>query len=229
MRRIRERLARAGGPDAGISLAELLVSMMITALLLTMTAGFMVSAYRANAVASAVDGTTREASTAMTEITRSLRAAGEYKPASAATEQPAFVVAGPTSMTLYAYINLQAAVEAPVRVQFSVVRGVLTETRWVGQKSSPTANTYSFPTQATSTTRLTSSVITAAPAPAVFTYLDESRQVIPFGSTGEVAAKETIAYVTVNLLVGPSATSTSSTLLTNTVSLTNLALWRETP
>ena len=63
--------------DAGVSLAELLVAMMVFAILIAITGGFMVSASRASSQTKSIDSATRVATNGMTAVTRTLRAATE--------------------------------------------------------------------------------------------------------------------------------------------------------
>lgn len=229
MRRLRQRLTPERS-DAGISLAELLVSMMVFSVLLAITGGFIVSASRASAVNQGIDASTRSAGTAMAELTRVLRAASEYKAPGVAVEQPAFVRAGRTSMTLYAYINMEAALEKPMRVDFTVTGGSLVETKWAGLPTASGSTVYTFPTVPTGSVTLTDRVVFSDPrSAAAFTYLDAARKVLAVDGNGFVLDPAAIAHVRVDLQVGSRAGATDATILTNTVALTNTGLTKGTP
>lgn len=199
--------------DAGVSLAELLVAMMVFAVLLSLTGGFMISAYRSNQTNDSVDRSTRSAATAMREMTRMIRAASDYKTTGGASAS-AFVSTGADELTLVAYVNLKDSLEKPVRVQFRVEGTKLVERRWAGRQSTTDSTLFTFP-------ELTSTVVVAEPVlpvasggPVLFSYLRADRT--PAG-----ADPTTIGAVRVQLQVGTSSDGGDSTLLVNTVGVNN--------
>lgn len=210
------RLVRPSG-DAGVSLAELLVAMMVLGLLLTMTGGFVVSAYRANATNTAVDRTTRQASTAMAQMARMVRAASTYDPPGGGAAQAPFVTTTADEVTLYAYVNLEDALEKPVKVQFKVEGTKLVERRWASSPSANNPDLYVFSPTVTSTTVLTDALLPVAQrGPVLFTYLKADR-------TTSATSVADVAAVRIDLQVGTGADLARSTFLTNTVGVTNVA------
>ncbi|WP_191330301.1 type II secretion system protein J [Frigoribacterium sp. ACAM 257] len=215
IRVVRRRLGleRPGAGDAGVSLAELLVAMMVFAVLLSLTGGFMISAYRANQTNNSVDRTTRTASTALLQMTRMIRAASDFK-TTGGVSSSAFVTMGSSDVTLVSYVNLADALEKPVKVQYVVEGTKLVERRWAGLQSVNDATLYTFPTL-TSTVTLAEPVLApAAGGPALFSYFQADRTTVAADPTA-------IGAVRVQLQIGTSSRGSDSTLLVNTVGINN--------
>jgi type II secretory pathway component PulJ len=209
--------------ERGISIAELLVAVTLFALLLTMTSGFMVSAYRAAASSRAIDTATRQATNGMTEMSRMIRAASEYQRVSGAAAEPAIIVAEPSRLQLYAFVNLEDAIEKPVKVEFKIDGTKLVETRWDSTASPSNPDLFSFATSPSSTRVLADPVLsTTSTGARLFTYLGSARASVPLNAASAVADVTSVANITVSLQAGLSTSPSNSTLLVNTIGLTNL-------
>ncbi|ROR36880.1 MULTISPECIES: hypothetical protein [unclassified Curtobacterium] len=227
-------LARLRREDQGLSLAELIVAMSVTVLLLAMAGAFFASVTRASTTTTGVDSNTRVASTAMREMQRMFRVASNNPVASGVDTQYAFQYASATSVRFFAYINLNSAVDVqPVEVQFTLnaSKGTITETKWNGTATDASKSYFEFPRATTatlgntptSTLTLASSVVPTA----LFTYRDAGGNALMPGATGLSAADlQSVRSVTVALTVGereaakPSAANNVS--LTSTVGMPNL-------
>lgn len=227
-------LARLRREDRGLSLAELIVAMSVTVLLLAMAGAFFASVTRASTTTTGVDSNTRVASTAMREMQRMFRVASNNPVASGVDTQYAFQYASATSVRFFAYINLNSAVDVqPVEVQFTLnaSKGTITETKWNGTATDASKSYFEFPRATTatlgntptSTLTLASSVVPTA----LFTYRDAGGNPLMPGATGLSAADlQSVRSVTVALTVGeremakPSAANNVS--LTSTVGMPNL-------
>lgn len=227
-------LARLRREDRGLSLAELIVAMSVTVLLLAMAGAFFASVTRASTTTTGVDSNTRVASTAMREMQRMFRVASNNPVASGVDTQYAFQYASATSVRFFAYINLNSAVDVqPVEVQFTLnaSKGTITETKWNGTATDASKSYFEFPRATTatlgntptSTLTLASSVVPTA----LFTYRDAGGNALMPGATGLSAADlQSVRSVTVALTVGereaarPSAANNVS--LTSTVGMPNL-------
>lgn len=227
-------LARLRREDRGLSLAELIVAMSVTVLLLAMAGAFFASVTRASTTTTGVDSNTRVASTAMREMQRMFRVASNNPVASGVDTQYAFQYASATSVRFFAYINLNSAVDVqPVEVQFTLnaSKGTITETKWNGTATDASKSYFEFPRATTatlgntptSTLTLASSVVPTA----LFTYRDAGGNSLMPGATGLSAADlQSVRSVTVALTVGereaakPSAANNVS--LTSTVGMPNL-------
>lgn len=212
IRAVRRRLGH-GAPDAGISLSELLVALMVFAVILSLTGGFMISAYRSNQTNDSVDRSTRTASTAMLEMTRMIRAASDFKSTGGASTS-AFLTMSAAEVTLVSYVNLADALEKPVKVQYVVEGSKLVERRWAGRQSVNDATLFTFPVL-TATTVLADPVLpVSAGGPVLFSYFQADRTTVATDPTA-------IAAVRVQLQVGTSSDGGDSTLLVNTVGINN--------
>lgn len=209
--------------DRGISLAELLVAMMVFAILMAVTGGFMVSAMRASTQVRAIDESTRTATNAMTAMTRTLRAATDNPVANVNLPAPAFEKVLGTEVVFYAYVNLASSDATPIKVRYWLDGRSLKEST---TQATRTAAGFFLFTGATTTRTVATSVVTGTSlfAPVGATGVD-----LPLASLTTDAAKRQIAAVRVRVQVGDSATSPTATTLVNTVGLPNLDIARTLP
>ena len=219
----RRAAARTPRGDSGVSLAELLVTMMVFAILLAMTAGFMIAATRASGQARAIDASTRTVSTAMDAVTRNLRAATNNPVKGQTLPAPAFETATANEVRFYAYVNLASTDATPVLVRYWLDAGTLRETTTRGVATSD--GYWSF--SGTGSTRVLATSVVAGSD--VFTYLDASSTAVDTASLSLADQRRLVAAVRVRLQVGTSASSPTATTLVNTVALPNLDLLRSAP
>jgi len=226
---LRARLAELNEPgrrDLGISLAELLVSMMVFAILMAITGSFMVGASRASSQVRAIDGATRTVTNSMTAVTRNLRAATDNPVSGQPLDAPAFELAKSNSVRFYAYVNLVSAAQTPVMVQYDLTGGQLVESTWPSSVTSDgfyTFNVANAPVRRVVGSPMVQGVDT-------FTYLDAAGAVIPLTTDAVPASKvSTVAAVRVRLQAGTGTTPATSTTLVNTVGLPNLDIARTLP
>lgn len=119
--------------DAGLTLIELLLAMMLTSLIAVMAMSLFMTSNNSVKISQSVDGGTRQASNGMNEVARMIRAATPDPVASplpgAPVATPAIVSASANSITFYAFVNLAASSESPVMVTYTVNnKGQLLET-----------------------------------------------------------------------------------------------------
>lgn len=231
MLRIREVLDRIRRDERGITLAELIVAMSLSILVLTIAGSFLVSAQKASVTASSVSQNTRAASAAMNEMSRMLRAATDNPVPTGDDSQFAFQYASATSIRFFAYVNLDSTLSQPVEVQLSLdpVTKRITETKWIGTPVSGNSSYFSFPlasgptlSSAPSSTR---TLVSSAVNGTAFTFTDASGT--PLGSlTAPVAAIDlpNIRTVGITVTVGSSSTDKNAVTLTNAASLPNIVM-----
>jgi prepilin-type N-terminal cleavage/methylation domain-containing protein len=211
-------------PDRGISLAEMLVAMALFAVLIALTGGFAVSAYRASAQSSTIDTATRTATVGMTDLTRTIRAATNNPVSTSNLADSAFVTATDQVLRIYAYVNLTSSEEKPVMVEFKVADGKLVETQWASYDLGK--GYWGFQSTPSSVRTVASPVVGPAQGgPALFRYVDSTGATMSLaGGSVPTANVRGIAAVQVSLQVGSSTDLAKSTVLTNTVGLPNLTL-----
>lgn len=226
--------------DAGISLVELVVGILVLGIVTTLIANLYISTVKVISVSSSIDTNTRMASNGMNEMTRVVRAGTPYPTPGAIEPKPTFVAADSKSLTMYAYVNLTNSDQTPVRVRFSVTNdNDLQETSWAAKP--PVGGFYTFPdwTQPTSTRELATSVVPQAEAlpgggtrPPLFTYADANgvRIPVPAGGITNEETLRSIASVTITLTIqGSSIDERARVTLVNTVGIPNLGQNRTLP
>ena len=220
LRALLARAARARRGDDGISLAELLVAMMVFAILMAITGGFMVSAMRASTQARAIDESTRTATNAMTAMTRNLRAATDNPVEDVNLPAPAFETLLGSEVVFYAYVNLASSDATPVKVRYWLDGRSLKEST---TQSRRTGDGFFLFTGATTTRTVATSVVTGTN---LFAPIGATGADLPLATLTTEAAKRQVAAVRVRVQVGDTATSPTATTLVNTVGLPNLDLAR---
>jgi type II secretory pathway pseudopilin PulG len=232
MKALRARAGRIrASRDSGITLAELMVTIVILSIVMVMVIGFFVSASRAFTLNQTVDTNTRTASNAMNEASRMLRAATN-NPVSSTQTDPAFVSATSTSAIFYAFVNLNASTELPVEVSLTInsATNALVESQW--SATALAGGLWSFPNPLTVTPKSTRTIAgpvlaTSSGGPVLFTFYDSSGTAIPLTNGAVPAASlKLIASVQVALTLGTSTSSGKSVSLVNTIGLPNLGIAR---
>ncbi|KQR53789.1 hypothetical protein ASF88_02755 [Leifsonia sp. Leaf336] len=213
--------------DAGITLAEVLVAMMIFGIMLTIVGAVFVSTNRNFAISRSLDTNTKSASNGMNEVSRVLRAATENPVRGQALNDPAFQSIGPETLTVYAYVNLSSSAEQPIQVRFSVdASRNLVEEVWPGTAQTGGYWTFPNPTSVAATTKriLASSIIPSSGSVApLFSYLGVTNTPLSNPATNP----RSIAAVQVSITAGTTtAGDMSNVTIQNTVGLPNLPLAR---
>jgi prepilin-type N-terminal cleavage/methylation domain-containing protein len=209
--------------DAGVSLAELLVAMMVFGIVITVVSTTFVSLAKATSQARSIDLNTRVASTGLADLTRTIRAARTI-PVPGGTETPSFSVATTEALTLTTALNTADSVATvPRKVSFTVQPDrSLVETTVVGASA---ADYWTFTATATKRVIGGSVLSTAASGTPLFSYVDFSgKQLVPDASGALTATQmSSIAAVRISLAVDRAGARTAQTVtLQNTVSLSNL-------
>jgi prepilin-type N-terminal cleavage/methylation domain-containing protein len=214
------------GDQRGISLIELLVAVSLLTILLVIVSGLYISTLRTVDLSRGLNGNTKNVSTAMNAITRTVRA-GTANPVNGATKNdPAFVVATQDNLVMYAYINLDSAAERPVMIQLQVNRanGKLIEKRWAAV--GPVDGYWTFPnylTAAPVSTRTLGEAVSPANT-VLFTYVGEDGAIEEI-KTANLGAEErrSIRQVKVSLSMQTNLTDAKTKVsLQNTVGMPNL-------
>jgi Tfp pilus assembly protein PilW len=221
MTRLRRAMARR--QDHGLSVVELVVSMMITSIVLAGVGAVFVGVMRVVRVVSVKTTTTADARIGLEAMTRSLRVTSRPEGVVAA-----FTSATPTSVSFYSSLNRGTTGEPPqTLVAYSWNGTCLNESRTPAQaiSSPPIAGpSYTWPSTATVTKCLLRS--TTAPQ---FSYYDDP--LISSGGIDSVAMPDTstqalcksIRSVQVNVSVQQAgSTDVAGVPVTSRVSLTNV-------
>jgi len=221
---MRALLDRARRDDRGITLAELLVAMALSLIIVATAAGFLGASQKAQGSVNRIDQNTRVSSNVLNEMSRMFRGATE-NPVVNATSTPAFLVATPTLVRFTAFVNLSSSETKPVMVQFQVTGGQLVETQWPATAVPGSDGYWTFPSYPSGPSMrriLAPAVVSSDAAP--FSYLpvdpDASPALDPVTDPG---ALDDIRYVAVNLEVGSTTLGAYSNVLTaTTIGLPNV-------
>lgn len=219
--------ARRKADDSGISLIELLVSMLLLGVVSVMVMGMFVSTVRATTLNRVVSTDTRMAANGMNEMSRIFRAATENPVevfvADAPTTEPALLAASANSITLYAYVNLGSAAQSPQKVRFSVnAQRQLVETTW--QATTQSANGHWNFSATPLADRILAGPVTAGTS--LFAYLGASGDPLPVPSAGitDSDSRRSIKAIAITVAIKSEGSNTESVTLKNTVGMPNLGL-----
>ena len=218
MNRLRARLA-ARRSDAGVTIAELLVTIMIFGIVLAVSTSTFVSLARATSSARSLDSGTRETSNGMNALAQIVRSAGDV-PVAGSSDAPAFREARADRLQLTTFVNFGDTQAKPALVTYTLdASRRLREERTAAQSS---GSFWVFPAGASSSSRLLTASLASGGTP-VFRYLDSDGDELPLnaGALTEAQRKQ-VSFVQVTLAVAGTGSSTSSVTLTNTIGTPNL-------
>ena len=212
--------------EAGLSLIELLIAMMLTGLIMTLGVWMFVAGTHSVSLAQSVDGGTRQASNGMNEAARMIRAATPNPLTNpspgAAQNDPAVVSASANAIAFYAYVNLTGA-ESPVMVRFSVDgSGRLIEQQWKPNSATPGVNGHwDFPapnTKPTSQRTLCSSIPASV---TVFRYFNKAGTELASATLTDSTSRAAITSVQVTITIQPTGAASAVTI-SNTIGMSNV-------
>jgi len=211
--------------DAGLSLIELLVAMLLLGVFLTMISSLYLSASRSLGHAKLLTANTRQVSNGMNEVARVIRAATENPVPGNPLPDPALVEATPEAVTLYAYVNLNTPTQQPVKIRLSLdADRRLVETRWAATVLS--GGYFEFSSEPESSRIIAETV---APGSTAFGYRDAAGlPLLGSGGDGTLLTSielRSVASVSVSLTVQATMSDARSAVtLRNTVGMPNVAL-----
>lgn len=208
--------------DTGLSLAELLVTIMIFAIVLTVVTGTFVSLTRVTGQAAATDANVHDASNGMNEIARQIRGAVN-NPVPNASDAAAFSAATTESMTFSTAVNQTGSSTQPQLVTFALATDrSLTETKTAAVAYQTTYWQFT----GTVINRTLTGPVSAASAsiPVLFQYFDSTGASLTPGAAGSLSAAQLgqIASVKVSLSIKSTKAGDTGVTLINTVGTPNL-------
>lgn len=196
--------------DEGITLVELLVVMMLSALVMTLAGTMFINVARATTSANGLRQSTAEAANIMTVASTDIRA-GTRVPRPAADPYPA-VQPGSSDrqLVLVTFSDTGPVLDAPIQVRYRVDRGRMLQERWASSTTFPLASAPPF------TRILGESVNATGP---IFTYYDLAGARVTDLSTESQRAK--VASIRVELTV-TAPQSSESVKIVNDVGMPNV-------
>lgn len=218
--------------DRGLTLAELLVTMLLLAVVLALVGGFFVSVTSSLAIASSVDSKTRDASTSLEQMTRVIRVATNNAVSGSTVPESAIRSAARGSLTLYSSVDIDPAEDVAIRpprptmVRFEISpQGELEERRWL-PKASGQFWVFEAASASTATTVRTfpGRIVDPSGAAPLFIYLDkDGLQLDPRGGVLTAAEATRVTSIQVVLRITDSSAGASQPVVVkNTILLTNV-------
>jgi prepilin-type N-terminal cleavage/methylation domain-containing protein len=212
--------------ERGMSLVELLISMLVLGILAAIVSGLYVSTMRGVTYAQALSANTRSVSNGMNEMARVIRAATDNPVSGVTLSAPALETAKAESVTFYAYVNLGTplATQPPIKVQLNLdANRRLVETKY---PAVPLAAGYYGFSSTPESSRILTETIAAAGSPSLFTYLKaDGTAIVPAAAGLTVAERRLITSVRVSVTVTNGSTDARTWVtLQNTVGMPNRGL-----
>lgn len=208
--------------DRGLTIVELMVSMMISSIVLALVASMFINVAKITSVANATTQRSSVAGNTMDEVSRVIRTATTNAVATSVDPDPALVSATPTALTLYSFVDAAPAAPAPTKVTFRFDAGYLIEDRILGTDS----NGYWAFGGAVSSRTLGGPFDLTGGDP-FFTYLDSAGAAIPAGSGLTLAQRKLVASIRVTVrITNLPAAGNDPIIVINTVGMPNLKLDR---
>lgn len=227
---VRRALRAIRSDDRGISLPELIVTIMIFGIVLTVVGSMFATMTKATTYANATDSNVRSASNGMNEMTRMFRSA-RTNPVINADDAPAFSYAGKEQATFVTAVNLDPATTddtTPLQVTFAVdAKRNLVETQLTGVHPNASSTYWLFNSSSPVTKRTLTSPVGVAPSGGdpLFRYFDASGAELVPPATGSLTGDDLASVSSVAITLRQSnskSTIDNSVTLVNTVALENL-------
>jgi len=218
--------------ERGFGLAELVVTIFITGIVVTLVVTLFTNVSRTFTRENSATASTNAAALGMDEITRVVRSGTEIGVSGSLLNDPVFVSADKESVTLYAFIDTDSVRSVPVKVRFSInADRKLIETRWASYALP--GGYWGFQSVEQSSRFITSYIVApAAGEKSLFTYYkaDGTELVIPTSGTLTANERRSIAAVQVTMTVQADTTARANPVtLRNTVGIPNLGISRVGP
>ena len=207
---------RAQSADAGFTLTELLVSMVLLLIVSGLVVTSVVAISRALVKDQAAGANLDIARVGMNRMTNSIRAGMEIQQLSG-PNIPAFAAIAPESLTLYASLG-----SIPTKVTYSVdSQRRLIETKVAGTAGSGPYWTFT----AAPVVTIVGSQIPTGTAQPLFSFLDSTGTALTTQTTTDTTILSLVKSVTISLTINTNpAQGFANTTLTNTVVLPNLGV-----
>lgn len=218
--------------DAGVSMTELLIAMLVLSIVSVMVVGFFQATIMTGKTSQSLVTNTKQASNGMNEVSRIIRAGTANPVVNSDQSDPAFVIARSNELVMYAYVNLKNTDQTPIMVRISIdSQQRLVEQTWAAQPQPGGYWTFPSPNPSTadSTNILASTVATPSGTKPMFEFLQANGVALSVPASGlDLDKRRIVAAVKVNVTIQGSMTETDSAVeLTNTVGLPNLGIERD--
>ncbi len=228
MRRLHTGLARLRDDESGLSMTELLVSAILTAIMLAMIGTMFVQTTRLTTAAGQTHNSNAVAASMSNGITSVLRTATTLAKSGSEIPDAAIVSGTRNALTLYAFSNTNAANPAPVKITFSITdvdsdgHLEITETRCTGVAS---GGFWTFGGCASTANRRFGEGIQNSVSDTLFAYRTAGGAPIVIGNNPlSDAQRAVVGSIVVTVRVKAPGSTNDPVVITSTVVLRNLGL-----
>lgn len=217
MNRIRSALR---GDDQGLSLVELIVTIGLAGLVLSLVVSLFSMVTQVSYSAIGVRSSTADASNIMDPIRTAVRSAIQSPVAGSSSLLPAVVDARTTSLTVIGYSDAYAAAPSanpvPQQFQYALTGGRIQEKRWNGTATTVGLTTYyTFPGigAAASASRYLGDTVVNANTQPVFRYFDATgNELLPGAGSLSASDMANVRSVTVTVVLLGNSSNTPVTV-----------------
>jgi Tfp pilus assembly protein PilV len=228
MRRLHARLVRLRDDDSGLSMTELLVSAILTAVMLTMVGTMFVQTTRLTTAASQTHNSNAVAASMSNGVTAVLRTATTLAKSGSEIPDPAIVSGSREALTVYAFSNTSFSSPAPTKITYSITDTdldgflELTETRCTGVAS---GGFWTFGGCTATSTRAFGEGLQNTVSDTLFTYRDAGGIPMVIGTSSLTPAQRAVVgSIVVTVRVKAPGSTNDPVVITSTVVLRNLGL-----
>lgn len=219
------RLRSRAAEEDGVSLTELIVTMMIMGVVLAIVGSMFVNVAEITANSNATTRKSSVAANIMDAVGEVVRTAANNPIIGSEDADPAIISGTGSALTLYSFVDTSAKSPELSKVGYRVdASGNLIEDRW---KASVSQGFWTFSGTPTSRT-LGGPVSTAVGSTALFVYLDSLGAEIPFAATGlTFEQRKTVASIRVRVTMPNDPTTGSDPIVVvSTIGMPNLKISR---
>lgn len=208
-----------GDRAAGISMVELLVTILITGIVMSIVAAMFINVAKVAADANGTNTRTSVAGNVMNEMSEVIRTAANNAIASSDDPDPALVSGTTSTVTLYSYVDTSPTAPAPTKVTFRIDASGFV---WEDRVAATASGSYWVFTGATTSRNLGGPVSTSG----FLTYLDQDNaEVIPGTGGLSLTQRNSISSIKVTVTIANNPTLGSDpVVLVNTIGMPNLLL-----
>ena len=228
MSRKLDKTARSS--DAGLSLVEMLVAMMLSGIVLAMVGTLFVSVAKGTTDSNHTRDAATVAGNIANEVSKTIRFAVQNRVEGQTALDPAIVEGSATTLTLLSLADTDASAPAPARVRFSLQGQQLVQERW---NAAASGDFWVFnPAVVVPERDLGGSLVAADGGdPALFSYFDANGLELLPGSTGLTSdQRRQVASVGFSISVrSPSSPDAPVAVVENVVGMPNLTYSGEEP
>ncbi|MBX3097814.1 MAG: hypothetical protein M9882_08080 [Homoserinimonas sp.] len=214
--------------EMGLTLTELLVSMLVLSIIMVIATGVFINTGRAAGIGNSVNTSTKAASLGLNELASAIRFAASNPVSGQAIDDPALVVAKDDLLTVISYLDVDASSPQPVKIAFTIdAQGRLIEVRYDSYELSK--GFWGFKTTPASTQILTGALVEPETGEAeLFTYLNSDNEALTVPTSGlSLAQRQSVAAVKISIkLKSDDASAGSPVKFESIVGIPNLGINR---